>query len=324
VHASSLAEGPNAILVCVTDAQSHTNSAVVRVTKDTVAPSVAIDSVSPKVLGATGSSTITWHANESGAFTVRIGGCASGTQVSSGTYTAPNSTTTNVDASSLANGSNSLRVCVTDAAANTGSASTTITKDTTPPTVTVDSVSSTLLGKSGSSVVTWHASENGTFSVRVGGSGCADGTVVASGSYSGAPATHKTTVKSSSLAEGSNPIVVCVVDKAGNGGTAATAIVKDTTPPVVTIDGVSPTVVGATGSTTLTWHAGESGPFSVRVGGSSCSTGTAVATGAYTAPGTTTTTVDGSSLASGKNTIRVCVTDAAGNTGSKTATVKRT
>ena len=61
--------------------------------------------------------------------------------------------------------------------------------DTTAPTVTVDNVSDALIGPTDTGTdVTWHADENGTYSVRVGGEDCATGDEVESGSYANAPA----------------------------------------------------------------------------------------------------------------------------------------
>ena len=77
--------------------------------------------------------------------------------------------------------------------------------------VTIDTVSDPLLGPGESSTdVTWHATENGPYSVRLGGSDCASGTELASGEYSTAPATQTTNVLASDLAEGANTIRVCV------------------------------------------------------------------------------------------------------------------
>jgi DNA-binding transcriptional regulator YdaS (Cro superfamily) len=106
--------------------------------------------------------------------------------------------------------------------------------DTTAPTVTIDSVSDVLLNASETSTdVTWHANENGSYSVRVGGTTCSDGTEVASGTYSTSPATVVTNVLASSLAEGANTIRVCVTDGASNTGSATTTVTKDTLAPAV-------------------------------------------------------------------------------------------
>ena len=56
----------------------------------------------------------------------------------------------------------------------------------------------------------------------------------------------------------------------------------------------------------------------------SCTTGTEVENGDYTgAPAQRTTTVSAGDLSEGANTIRVCVTDAAGNQGSQTTSVAK-
>src|SRR5918994_1159284 len=113
------------------------------VVSDTTAPTVTVVSASPATIGASGSSTITWNANENGSFSVRVGGtsCSTGTEVASGNYsTQPNNTTSTVNASDLSEGANTIRVCVTDSANNTGSATTTVTKDTIAPVVTLTQV----------------------------------------------------------------------------------------------------------------------------------------------------------------------------------------
>src|SRR4029453_6569881 len=158
---------------------------------------------------------------------------------------------------------------------------------------TIDTVSDTLVGPADTSTdVTWHASEDGAYSVRVGGTSCATGTAVASGAYSGSPPTRTTQINASDLAEGSNTIRVCVTDAAGNEGSQTTTVVKDRTAPNVTVDAVSDTLIGpADTSTDVTWHANEDGAYSVRVGGTSCATGTDIQSGAYSgSPAQHTTT----------------------------------
>jgi hypothetical protein len=108
-------------------------------TIDRTAPTVTIVSTNPNTLEETGSSTITWKADETGTYSVRLGGtnCATATQVpsASGTNLSGNYTTANtnvvttVDAAALAEGANTVRICVTDAATNVGSNHTTITKN---------------------------------------------------------------------------------------------------------------------------------------------------------------------------------------------------
>ena len=102
-------------------------------------------------------------------------------------------------------------------------------KDTTAPTVAIDTVSDTLIGPGRPGTdVTWHADEDGAYGVRVGGDSCTTGTEVEDGSYTGAPAQHITTVSTGDLSEGANTIRVCVTDAAGNQGSQTTSVAKDT------------------------------------------------------------------------------------------------
>jgi uncharacterized repeat protein (TIGR01451 family) len=190
--------------------------------------------------------------------------------------------------------------------------------DRTPPDVSIDAVGETMLGTSDAGTdLIWHADENGSFSVRVGGSSCATGTEVATGTYMSSPSELTATVDAHQLAEGDNTIRVCVADASGNVGVDAAAVTRDTTAPPVSIGAVSDYLLGASDpSTSLSWHASEDGSYSVRVGGSSCATGTEIASGDYTSsPSERTSAVGADSLADGANTIRVCVTDGAGNAG---------
>ena len=116
--------------------------------------------------------------------------------------------------------------------------------DSTPPLVTIDGVSRPYVGATGASTLTWHANENGTYSVRLGGVDCSTGTVLASGTYATTPSPVDALMQATSLAIGSNQIRVCVTDAALNTGSTIATIVKDTTAPTVTsiaLAGPSPT-----------------------------------------------------------------------------------
>lgn len=105
---------------------------------------------------------------------------------------------------------------------------------------------------------------------------------------------------------------------------AATSGASASVTPAVTIVSAVPNPVGTSDtSTALTWKANHNGAYSVRVGGSDCSTGNVVSTagsGTYsTQPATVTTTILRSELVDGANTVRVCV-----GTDSATTSVTRT
>ena len=104
-------------------------------TKDTTPPAVTIVSAVPATSGGVRHEHNDHMARERERKLLgarRRTDCSTGTVQDSGTYsTAPANATSTVQASSLAEGTNTIRVCVTDAGANTGSTTTTVTKDTT-------------------------------------------------------------------------------------------------------------------------------------------------------------------------------------------------
>ena len=322
-------------------------------------PAVTIDNTSPTTLGASGNSTITWHADENGSYSVRVGGtnCTTGTQVASGNYnTQPNTTTSTVNASALSEGANTIRVCVTNSINNTGFATTTVTKDTTAPTVQ----SITRIGPATTNApnVLWQVTfsepvlnvnitgSQSDFTLANTGLGGTPAITSLGGPPSGPSAVYTV---SASTGTGSGSLGLNLNDNdsitdalgnklggtgtgtavpgggAGNGSKVGDVFTIDRTAPIVLIDSTSPSTINGTGSSTITWHANENGSYSVRVGGTNCSTGTQVASGNYTTqPNTVTTTVNAADLASGSNTVRVCVTDGVGpspNTGSATTTI---
>src|SRR5581483_1664963 len=81
--------------------------------------------------------------------------------------------------------------------------------------------------------VTWKSSKNGSYSVQVGGTSCANGNQVDHGTYSGAPSTTVTTSVPGPWRPGDNTIRVCVTDDEFNVGSATVTISNNT--PVVTI-----------------------------------------------------------------------------------------
>lgn len=116
-------------------------------------------------------------------------------------------------------------------------------------TVTISSVSPNPTASS--TVVTWSADENGTYSVRVGGTNCTDGTVAASGTYSSTPLSVASNVSSGSLSAGTNTIRVCVTNGDNNTGSTTSSVYKDTTLPT------NPSSLASTSHTASTWSADD-------------------------------------------------------------------
>jgi hypothetical protein len=91
-------------------------------------PNVTIDSTNPATIGPNDSSTVTWHADQSGTYTVVLGAdCATGTVIDGlgGSYSTPDSATTDVSGSALNYGDNTVWICLSNGS-TTGSDSTSI------------------------------------------------------------------------------------------------------------------------------------------------------------------------------------------------------
>ena len=140
--------------------------------------------------------------------------------------------------SSLADGAHSFEVRAIDHAGNADQSADSFewTIDTAPPLVAIDSLSKSLLKAGESSEVSWHANENGAFSLRLGGSDCDSGTVLDSGAYGSQPASHISNVSAADLSEGANTLRLCLSDAAANRGADTETINKDTIAPDTTID----------------------------------------------------------------------------------------
>ena len=135
--------------------------------------------------------------------------------------------------SSLADGAHSFEVRAIDNAGNADQSADSFewTIDTAPPLVAIDSLSKSLLKAGQSSEVSWHANENGAFSLRLSGSDCDSGTVLDSGAYGSQPASHISNVSAADLSEGANTLRLCLSDAAANRGADTETINKDTDRP---------------------------------------------------------------------------------------------
>jgi hypothetical protein len=165
--------GNNQLHVCGSDADGNSGQNFATITKDLTSPTVTIASITPSTVSTGGVATLTWSANESGSYEARVGGsdCSNGNLATgnnaSGSYTAGSGNILSaIPVADLGNeGSNTIRVCVTDAVNNTGNSTTTVSRDTTPP----DSVSNVVLvdndnandGVDGRDIsITWNPTSN--------------------------------------------------------------------------------------------------------------------------------------------------------------------
>lgn len=93
---------------------------------DTTAPTVTIESTDPNP--TTSSSSVTFHGDEDGDFSVRVGGtdCDDGDEIAFGVYSAPGNLARPIPEHSLMRGTNTVRVCLRDRAGNESSATTSV------------------------------------------------------------------------------------------------------------------------------------------------------------------------------------------------------
>lgn len=215
-------------------------------TVDLTAPSVTISEVSDALLDASETTTeVTWSAGEPGTYVVMTGGtdCADATAVTgtevSGAYTSGSITST-VDADSLVdNAANTVRVCVTDQASNVGEATTTITRDSLPPTGAPGTPDLTASSDTGSSDTDDITSDTTPTFRGTGSDGeivelLADGMVVGTATVDD----DSYAITASILAEGTTLVTARYVDEVGNEGPGsdALAVTIDATaePPILT------------------------------------------------------------------------------------------
>ena len=207
-----------------------------------------------------------------------------------------------VTAAGVTPGTYALTVTSTDAAANSATASISLTVDqtaptvpTTPTTVSTNSTTPTLSG----------TAESGS-TVTITSGGTTIGTATANGSNSW------TVTLSSALALGDTVLSITTTDPAGNTSAPATVTVTvdQTAPPAPTVTSGS----GVANSATPTFSGTAEGGATITVRDGTTIIGTATASGS----GAWTVTV--SALAAGAHTLTITAQDSAGNVSSSTST----
>jgi hypothetical protein len=207
-------------------------------------PRIAISSTNPTTLTSPSqTSTISWSSWENGTYSVYVGGtdCTTGTLVSGGSYTtAPSTATVSVSGSSLSQGSNTIRICLTNDASHTGFATTTVSY-LPPPSVTgVSPNAGPLAG--GQSISITGSNFTPDASVSVGGAG-ATGVV-----YNSATSIGATVPAAPGGTEGQYDVLV--TQASGSSPTSANDRYQYEAVPVVT--GLSPATGPAAGGTSVT------------------------------------------------------------------------
>ncbi|SNS79876.1 Ig-like domain (group 3) [Antarctobacter heliothermus] len=348
---SSLADGTLTVTAILTDPAGNSGSAVTgTATKDTVAPSLAIDSplAGDDVINAAEATAVTISGTATGLadgtlVTVNVtdtgAGLATGTaSVAGGVWTL------SLDVTGLADGALGLTADASDAGGNPApQATATATKDADIPVVTIDGPIA------GDDVI--NGAEAASFAVSGTATGVVDGTIVRltlRDTSSTAVYYREATVSAGSwsldfdiaaLADGSYDLSADVTDLAGNPAVqATTSLTKDTTAPTIEI--LDP-AAGANAFFANAVNAAEAATFAANGSALNAADATQVALTATSAGGgsvSTTTTVtfdrfdpgpsgpipvhvwasalDLSTLGDGAVTLTAVITDAAGNNAS--------
>ena len=190
IHA--LAEGPNTITVSCTDLAGNTGQASINVIRDTAAPSVSITAPADNHFTNAESVNVFYNVGDALDATPTCNFASGSTRP-------------------LNPGSNTITVTCSDDAGNTGSASITVTSDSSSPTVTIDSPADGLSTQDGVVTLDYTVSDASPYSCDV-----ADGELIP-------------------LAAGSNTITVTCTDAAGNVGSSSVTVVRDNAQPSLSI-----------------------------------------------------------------------------------------
>lgn len=306
------------------DQGSNTNSNPVTTETDTTTPTVTITAPTNPYLstqtGAVNLQDLTWKSDRKGTYSIFKGeDCNKGTVLETGEIEANTDKSLTIHAKSLDIGTNTLYVCVKDSKSGlTGNDHTTLTRDDTAPSITANPDSQTT---------------NTSFTVLLT---CKDTVadcekmiytlVDEEPKIDESNGTKYQTGDTIEIAESKN-LKVIARDNAGNISDVKTFnYVIDTDVPSVTIYSVSPSIIAENTDFQINWQSSKSGNYIVGKG-SACSEISAIngtnTSGTISQGTALTTTINSSNLSSGDNSLLVCVTDSAGNTGKQTKTISK-
>jgi hypothetical protein len=259
---------------------------LIGVSTDTTAPTLAITQPAEGLLTQSASVNVTGTFSDESATTVAVNGVAA--TISGNTYSA---------SVPLAEGANTLRAVATDSAGNSSQATRTVTRDSTPPTLSIQQPAAGLTTSAAEVTVSGAYADQSSTAVRVNG-------VTAALQGGGYTATVP-------LSEGANTLSVVATDAAGNQAQAARDVVRDSAAPALAI--AEPAEGFATNATSIivTGTLSDATVTSVRVNDVPAE----ISNGSFTA--------NVPLAVEGTNTLRAVATDAAGNQTAATRLVTR-
>lgn len=284
--------------------------------------------------GGTPHYDISWSSDMNGTYELRLvaTNCTDGTVSSNATITASTANSNRITAASLGAGSNAVKLCLKspDGTSVWDMKSINAVRDDGAPTpgfslaagtygllIPNISLSCTDTGSAGC-LATAYTTDGSTPDIN------ADGTVPSGSTLFSAafaiPNNATTDVKAISI------------DKAGNKSAVSTnQYIVAVGNPTITINSVSKNYLRSTATpddtSVIKWQSDIAGNYEFRVGGSNCSAGTngtalsPAITGSAAAATQITSTIPGSSLAVGANTVRICFTTSGSNVGFNSSTL---
>ncbi|MET0646570.1 MAG: Ig-like domain-containing protein, partial [Pyrinomonadaceae bacterium] len=258
---------------------------IIGVTTDTTAPIVAITQPAEGLLTRAASVTVSGTFSDDSTTTVKVNGVAA--TISGNNYSA---------SVPLTEGANTLRAVATDSAGNSSEATRAVTRDSTPPAVSIQQPAAGSYTNAGSVTVNGTYSDQSAAVITVNGVAA----TLQGGGYSA----------SVPLDEGANTISVVASDAAGNQSQASREIVRDTAAPAVTIGQPLDGQVTGAASVNVTGTFSDATTTAVTVNGVAAT----LSGNGYTAA---------VALAEGANSILVVATDAAGNSSEAALGVTR-
>jgi hypothetical protein len=324
----SLADGTITFTASATDVDGNSATGTISATKDTVSPVVTISFISPSMINAATASSVSAIGTTTIGSTVTVVATDSASGVSN-TYNATvdssgSWTAAGIDVSGLADGTITITATAMDATSHTGTANTTVQKDTVPPAITIAPITNTINAANDTSIPVSGTTEIGA-TVKVVATDSASGTttiynatVDSSGNWS------VTGVNTSGLADGTITFTATATDEAGNTTQKTTTATKNTVAPTITFATVTnpitpgnATSVSASGTTeigdSVLVFATDSANLS-----SSDYLATVDSSGNWTVSG-----MDVSALANGTITFTATAQNAAGNTAAITLTATK-
>ncbi|MCW7462019.1 FN3 associated domain-containing protein [Leptospira limi] len=323
-------EGTRTLRAFCRDMNGNLSSTIqINYTVDTSVPALTLVSQSSLAVTSSAngiqSSTATWQSNRSGSYAIYEGSACSGTSLSTGSASANQDITFVRSYTHFpGEGTKSYRICVTGSNGLVGFVSFSLQRDDTAPVV---STSPSTGNYSSATSVTASCSD-------VGGSGCDKisyttqvGSAPTNPAIQGSTGniTNGTLYNSSiNMSDASVTYTKFIArDKAGNlSSINSQTYTVDTQVATITVNSFTSAVNG-TNNVSLNWQSTKAGEYQIRIGGSSCATGTLLSSGSGnsnvtgSAPATTdiSSTIANTHLTEGDNTIRICVSNLVGSFG---------